>query len=64
MNEYTTVTYVPIPFRCPVCEGRRTMLSSFYTRMVVGTGMDTVECKTCEGDGIIWSDHNDQENED
>lgn len=55
MNEYTTITYAAVPFRCPVCEGRGTMLQDFYTRMTVGNGADDVECRTCEGDGIIWS---------
>lgn len=63
-SEYTTYTYAPIPFRCPVYEGRRTMPENFYSRMTFGTGMDTVECKTCEGDGIVWSDRRAEGGED
>lgn len=44
------------PHKCPVCEGRGTVPGDFYdfhpdAGVLPG---DSVECHTCEGEGILW----------
>lgn len=46
---------IPLPFRCPVCEGRTTMPKGFYTRILISSDMNDVPCKTCGQTGVIWS---------
>jgi len=42
------------PHRCPVCEGRGTVMGGFYAGTFYATGTAREECKACEGDGIVW----------
>jgi len=37
------------PFRCPVCEGKRTVPPGFYV-----AGSPAEPCRTCRGEGIVW----------
>lgn len=41
------------PYRCPVCEGRGTMPCNFYTRATMAGDTAQVQCKSCNGTGII-----------
>jgi len=42
------------PYRCPVCEGRGTVESNFYSRATMSSTTDNETCRTCHGAGIIW----------
>jgi len=41
------------PHKCPVCQGRGTVLSSFYGPE--STAFNEVACRSCQGTGIVWS---------
>lgn len=43
------------PHRCPVCGGRGTVPCNFYTGSASTTSTSEVECKSCHGEGILWS---------
>lgn len=55
---YTTnnVSSIPIPYECPVCEGRGFVPAHFYLNSAyyAGDNMAAVTCKTCDGRGVIW----------
>lgn len=42
-----------VPYCCPVCEGRGNVPCNFYTRALVVADASPIECKACEGFGII-----------
>lgn len=43
-------------YKCPVCEGRGTVASNFYSNYNSGTAVNTfpVTCKSCGGRGIVF----------
>lgn len=43
------------PYRCPICMGIGTVLSSFYS-FSFGISNTSVHetCRTCQGTGIVW----------
>lgn len=42
------------PFKCPVCEGRGTVPPNFYNSSFGIVNTEREECRTCEGETIIW----------
>lgn len=53
------VQYARTPHKCPVCEGRGMVPSTFYQSTAAdGTGatssLGTETCRTCGGTGIVW----------
>jgi DnaJ-class molecular chaperone len=45
------------PYICPICCGKGTVPQSFYEQPGFGTAtsIGEVSCKTCHGEGIVWS---------
>lgn len=43
------------PCRCPVCDGKGFVPSSFYSVYGNATTGITEICRTCKGQGIIWN---------
>lgn len=41
-----------LPYRCPVCDGRREVPAGFY--LSVGLSVAPEQCKSCNGLGILW----------
>lgn len=51
-------TQPPVPFRCPVCDGRGVLAYPPGTpagQAFVSTSMGPWPCRSCAGTGIIWS---------
>ena len=46
-----------ITYKCPVCEGKRVVLCGFYSTGYSYSSTNTApeKCKTCNGNGIVWS---------
>ncbi len=42
------------PYKCPVCDGRGTVPADFYNSTFGIINTEREECRTCEGDTIIW----------
>ena len=43
------------PFRCPVCNGRGTVSSNFYSDRHQSTSYTyEVQCRSCNGKGVLW----------
>lgn len=54
MNDFK-LTHTPVMFqKCPVCEGVGSMPHNFYTRVQASSSISEVQCKTCNGQGIIY----------
>lgn len=43
------------PYKCPVCEGRGSLPSNFYTRDAGATSTADIQCRSCKGTGVLWS---------
>ena len=44
---------------CPICSGRGKVIKGFYDNvqnetMTIGNLLETEECRTCKGLGIVW----------
>lgn len=53
-----TPWYMPVrkqPHLCPVCEGRGFKPMGFYTGENGASGARPVKCRTCRGEGVLWS---------
>ena len=43
------------PHLCPVCGGRGTMPAGFYSDAGLTSSTASETCKTCKGEGVLWS---------
>lgn len=45
------------PYKCPVCDGIGQLPIGFYNPYSTGSTASAIQetCKTCSGQGIIWS---------
>lgn len=48
------MTATSTPHRCPVCLGARQVSPALYGQ-TAGTGTGLVDCRTCNGTGVVWS---------
>jgi len=42
------------PSACPVCGGRGTVSSDFYTKIQSTASLEEVKCESCNGAGVLW----------
>lgn len=44
-----------IPYKCVVCEGTGAKLQSFYRKLNKKEKDQLINCKACNGTGVLWS---------
>ena len=58
--QWTETRTWKMPFTCPVCNGRGLVPNGFYMAVGVeqwsGSSLTPESCKSCKGEGIVWSE--------
>lgn len=63
MLPLSPVEAVTVPYCCPVCGGCGTVAANFYSQMTTGTNASRLQCRACNGTGIIFSPNKDEINQ-
>ena len=48
------------PHLCPVCQGRGTVPSGFYSMGTLSSNVTPEQCRSCFGQGIVWDYSNNE----